>query len=61
MAFYYNKNWSESSLNFLSPSLLLNKPLSVGGGFCLNNRSGDGEMASFVGPSSVEVIPNDIA
>lgn len=44
MAFYYNKNWSESSLNFLPSSILLNKPLSVGGGLCLNNRSKDGEM-----------------
>lgn len=49
MAFYYNKNCSESSLNFLPPSILLNKPLSVGGGLCLNNRSIDGEMVLFGG------------
>lgn len=57
MAFYYYKNWSENSLNFLPPSVLLSKPLSVGGGLCLNSRSRDGEMALFVGSSTMKVIP----
>lgn len=61
MAFYYNKNWSESSLNFLPSSVLLNKPLSVGGGLCLNNRSRDGEMVLFEGPSTEKVFPSDIS
>lgn len=60
MAFYYSKNWSESSLNFLPSSILLNKPLSVGGGLCLNNRSRDGEMVLFEGPST-EVFPSGIS
>lgn len=49
MTFYYNKNCSESSLNFLPPSVALNKPSSVGGGLGLNNGSRDGEVASFGG------------
>lgn len=61
MAFYYNKNCSESSLNFLPPSILLNKPLSVGGGLCLNNRSIDGEMVLFGGPGTEKATPSDIS
>lgn len=49
MAFYYNKNYSESSLNSFPPPILLNKALSVGGGLCLNKRSRDGEVALFGG------------
>lgn len=61
MAFYYNKNCSESSLNFLPPSILLNKPLSVGGGLCLNNRHIAGEMALFGGPDPEKVSTSDVS
>lgn len=61
MAFYYNKNCSESSLNFLPPSTLLNKPLSVGGGLCLNSRSIDGVMVLFWGAWYWKLTTSDIS
>lgn len=61
MAFYYNKNCSESSLNFLPPSIPLNKPLFVGGGLGLNSRSRDEEIASFGDPSTEKVTTSDIS
>lgn len=60
MAFYYNKNCSESSLNFLPP-IPLNKPLFVGGGLGLNSRSRDEEIASFGVPSTEKVTTSDIS
>ena len=59
MAFYYNKNCSESSLNFLPPSIPLNKPLFVRGGLGLKSRSRDEEIASSGDPSTEKVTTSD--